>query len=53
MLGCLLAVPLAFFGDIRFHFPAIPLLCILAATGVMAAWRARGILSQNEESGTA
>jgi len=51
MLGCLLAVPLAFFGDIRFHFPAIPLLCVLAATGVMAAWRARGIPSQDGDPG--
>jgi 4-amino-4-deoxy-L-arabinose transferase-like glycosyltransferase len=41
MLACILAAPLVFFGDPRFHFPAVPLLCIVAANGVVAAWRAR------------
>ncbi len=39
MLAYLLAVPLVFFGDPRFHFPVIPLLCMLAAAGMMATWR--------------
>jgi 4-amino-4-deoxy-L-arabinose transferase-like glycosyltransferase len=49
MLGCLLVVPLAFFGDVRFHFPAVPLLCILAATAVMMVWRGRGLPPQPGE----
>jgi len=41
IVACLLVAPLAFFGDPRFHFPVIPLLCIVAANGVVAAWQAR------------
>jgi len=34
----LLAVPLAFFGDPRFHFPAIPLAVIIAAATAIMIW---------------
>jgi hypothetical protein len=33
-----LAVPLAFFGDPRFHFPAIPFATIIAAATMFALW---------------
>jgi 4-amino-4-deoxy-L-arabinose transferase-like glycosyltransferase len=33
-----LAVPLAFFGDPRFHFPAIPFATIIAAATVIGIW---------------
>jgi hypothetical protein len=36
-----LAVPLAFFGDPRFHYPAIPLAVIVAAATVALLWRRR------------
>lgn len=36
-----LAVPLAFFGDPRFHFPAIPLAVIIAAYTVVSVWDRR------------
>jgi 4-amino-4-deoxy-L-arabinose transferase-like glycosyltransferase len=36
-----LAIPLAFFGDPRFHFPAIPLATIIAAATVIRLWDAR------------
>jgi 4-amino-4-deoxy-L-arabinose transferase-like glycosyltransferase len=36
-----LAVPLAFFGDPRFHFPAIPLAVIIVAYTVVAIWDRR------------
>ncbi len=35
-----LAIPLAFFGDPRFHFPAVPAMCIAASVGMVAVWRA-------------
>jgi hypothetical protein len=35
-----LAIPLAFFGDPRFHFPAVPAMCITAAVGMTGVWRA-------------
>jgi 4-amino-4-deoxy-L-arabinose transferase-like glycosyltransferase len=41
LVACILLPPLAFFGDPRFHFPVIPLVCIVAATGVVVAWQAR------------
>jgi hypothetical protein len=41
IVACLLVAPLAFFGDPRFHFPIVPLLCVVAANGVVAAWQAR------------
>lgn len=36
-----LAVPLAFFGDPRFHFPAIPLAIIIAAATLLMLWDGR------------
>jgi hypothetical protein len=33
-----LAVPLAFFGDPRFHFPAIPLAVVIAAATAVMIW---------------
>jgi 4-amino-4-deoxy-L-arabinose transferase-like glycosyltransferase len=36
-----LAVPLVFFGDPRFHFPAIPIAVIIAAATLLALWDAR------------
>jgi hypothetical protein len=39
MLAYVLAVPLIFFGDPRFHFPAIPIVSVLAATGLVSALR--------------
>ena len=36
-----LAIPLVFFGDPRFHYPAIPLACVVAAATVIAMWDAR------------
>ena len=44
-LVALATVPLAFFGDPRFHVPAVPLLSIAAAVSaatLLARWRARG-----------
>jgi 4-amino-4-deoxy-L-arabinose transferase-like glycosyltransferase len=41
VVGYVLAVPLLFFTDERFHFPAIPLLTIIAAVGAVAIWQAR------------
>ena len=36
------AVPLIFFGDPRFHFPVIPLVCVMAGSAMAAVWeRAR------------
>jgi 4-amino-4-deoxy-L-arabinose transferase-like glycosyltransferase len=32
----LLAMPVIFFGDPRFHYPAVPLITIVAATGIVA-----------------
>jgi len=36
-----LAVPLAFFGDPRFHYPAIPLAIIIAAATLLMLWDGR------------
>jgi 4-amino-4-deoxy-L-arabinose transferase-like glycosyltransferase len=36
-----LGVPLAFFGDPRFHFPAIPLAIIIAAATLLMLWDGR------------
>ncbi|MDE3096538.1 MAG: glycosyltransferase family 39 protein [Chloroflexota bacterium] len=33
-----LAIPLVFFGDPRFHFPAIPIVVIVAAATVIGLW---------------
>jgi len=43
-----LGVPLAFFGDPRFHFPAIPLAIIIASATVMMLWDARRSLGRGE-----
>lgn len=37
----LLLIPLVFFGDPRFHFPAIPLAVMTASTAIVAVWRRR------------
>lgn len=37
----ILAVPLAFFGDPRFHYPAMPLAIIIAGATVIAFWDRR------------
>mgnify|MGYP001595148458 CR=1 FL=1 len=36
-----LAVPLAFFGDPRFHFPAMPFAILIAAATIVMLWDAR------------
>ena len=36
-----LAIPLVFFGDPRFHFPAIPILVIIVAATVVGVWDRR------------
>ncbi len=36
-----LAIPLVFFGDPRFHFPAIPIVVIIAAATVIGVWDRR------------
>lgn len=33
------AVPLVFFGDPRFHFPVIPLACVVAGSAMAAVWQ--------------
>jgi 4-amino-4-deoxy-L-arabinose transferase-like glycosyltransferase len=38
----ILGLPLAFFGDPRFHFPAMPLVIVVAAWTVVALWDLRG-----------
>ena len=40
-----LAIPLIFFGDPRFHFPAIPLATIIAAATMVALWERQHQLS--------
>lgn len=37
----ILAIPLAFFGDPRFHFPAVPLAVVIAMTTLIALWDRR------------
>ena len=37
----MLAIPLIFFGDPRFHFPAIPLAVLIAAATIVAIWDRR------------
>jgi 4-amino-4-deoxy-L-arabinose transferase-like glycosyltransferase len=37
-----LAVPLAFFGDPRFHYPAVPMAIIIAAATAVWLWERRG-----------
>jgi len=37
MLALVLAMPLVFFGDPRFHFPAVPIISLLAASGLVSA----------------
>jgi len=45
-LLALAGVPLAFFGDTRFHVPAMPLLVVAAAWAVLAAIRTAPKLAQ-------
>lgn len=40
----ILAVPLAFFGDPRFHFPAVPFIIVIASATIIAFWDHRGML---------
>jgi hypothetical protein len=37
----ILALPLAFFGDPRFHFPAMPLVIVIAVATIVAFWDER------------
>jgi 4-amino-4-deoxy-L-arabinose transferase-like glycosyltransferase len=37
----LLLIPLVFFGDPRFHFPAIPLIVLVAASTMITIWERR------------
>jgi len=37
-----LAIPLVFFGDPRFHYPAIPLAVVIAAATIVRLWDRRG-----------
>lgn len=37
-----LAIPLAFFGDPRFHYPAMPLAVVIAAATIVRLWDRRG-----------
>jgi 4-amino-4-deoxy-L-arabinose transferase-like glycosyltransferase len=39
-LAYLIAAPLVFFGDPRFHYPAVPLITIVAASGIVAVAQA-------------
>ena len=36
-----LAIPLVFFGDPRFHYPAIPLAVVIAAATIVRLWDSR------------
>jgi 4-amino-4-deoxy-L-arabinose transferase-like glycosyltransferase len=40
-LGYLVAVPLVFFGDPRFHYPAIPFIVLIATSTIIAIWDRR------------
>jgi hypothetical protein len=42
-----LAIPLAFFGDPRFHYPAIPLGVVIAAWTVVMLWDRRATRDAN------
>ena len=37
-----LAIPLAFFGDPRFHYPAMPLAVVIAAATIVRLWDRHG-----------
>jgi 4-amino-4-deoxy-L-arabinose transferase-like glycosyltransferase len=43
-----LVVPLAFFGDPRFHYPAMPLAAIVAAWVIVQLWKRRGAVRSAE-----
>lgn len=45
-----IAVPLAFFGDPRFHYPAIPFFVIIAAMTLMSLWDERPRFRAGTES---
>jgi len=44
----ILAVPLVFFGDPRFHYPAIPFAAMIAAATVVALWDRRRMAVMEE-----
>jgi hypothetical protein len=44
-----LAVPLAFFGDPRFHYPAVPFAVIIAAATAIWLWDRRGAALEDAE----
>jgi hypothetical protein len=48
----ILAVPLAFFGDPRFHYPAIPIAAIIAAATLVALWDQRRSLRAGDAAET-
>jgi 4-amino-4-deoxy-L-arabinose transferase-like glycosyltransferase len=48
----ILAIPLGFFGDPRFHFPAIPLAVVIAAATLIAFWDRRKPIRQTPEATT-
>ncbi len=43
-----LAIPLAFFGDPRFHYPAMPLAVVIAAATIVRLWDRGRALAQRE-----
>lgn len=43
-----LAVPLAFFGDPRFHYPAMPLMIVIAGATLIMLWDARRAIRPRE-----
>ncbi len=45
-----LAIPLVFFGDPRFHYPAIPLGIIVASWVIVSLWERRTVGSANSEA---
>jgi len=51
MLALVLAMPLVFFGDPRFHFPAVPIMSLLAASGLVSALSAGARWRTSEPQG--
>jgi len=51
MLALILAMPLVFFGDPRFHFPAVPIMSLLAASGLVSALSAGARWRTSEPQG--
>ena len=52
MLALVLAMPLVFFGDPRFHFPAVPIMSLLAASGLVSALSAGARWRTSEPQGS-